>query len=918
MKKIIILSVTVFLALNVFPQSKKEIDEQLSRSNLEKVFGIVDRAAGIHNASNIGLFFENRGKLYPRRLTQGPSGEFPINSTKHYIYRVNPWVGIPGNVVQGLHTTNEEWEAVGGYHNPELAQVAFSDNPQTWHPVNGWPVKDQNGNNIFLSDQDSYCVYCDSNNSRETLGLQVAQTGYAFGVTFAKNILFYKFEITNNGQRDLDSLYFGLYSDIDVGNVSGGTPEYGDDKIDFIKEKNLVYFFDDGVSSEWPGGKTGFFGVALLKTPEVNGQMLGLTDMHYNLYDDDLDIDSVQYGIMSSSPSLYNSSLGPRYFHIGNNTNLHYDDPATIPASGLDLVATLSSGPYRLNRGDTLIFVMAFVAGDTKDEMLAAATTAQQTVDANFNLPKPPERPNLFGVAGDRSAILYWNDISEKIPDASSGELDFEGYRIYRSKDKGINWEVIAQFDVINGVGEDKGLQYSYKDTTVLNGFEYWYSITAFDRGSEIIQSLESPIGNTLASVNTVAITPRSNATGRENVSSYDIQQLNGNSNYDLVVEPVDKEELAGGNYEVSFGYIPRVEEGNAKTEVTITISDSNQTKPLKYGFRFNSANNFDLINLTSGEIIRAGYNYPSGGREVNITGHGLRVRFTDAPGATADERPEQGDLFTVTYAVNVLKNQSDLVIENRPFKMNQIQATSDGVIFSLNKPDIIKSVSRIGGTDNLTIDFTVVAETLIQQSLYFVNVIGNGSSAGEPFIIINVTNNDSPQDTIIAADTVFNLGTFEFNGIQGRIQFPSNITPSAGNRFSVEVIKPVEPNIKDKYSFKIKGSTIKPEVIRENINRIRVVPNPYVASSLYEPEFGELRREPLRQIQFVNLPPECTIYIFTVDADLVKTIYHNSTNGTEVWDLRSESGREIAPGVYIYLVKAGDVEYKERFAVIK
>ncbi|MFN3694116.1 MAG: hypothetical protein ACK4UV_03830, partial [Ignavibacterium sp.] len=564
------------------------------------------------------------------------------------------------------------------------------------------------------------------------------------------------------------------------------------------------------------------------------------------------------------------------------------------------------------------VFVMAFVAGETKDEMLAAATTAQQTVDANFSLPKPPERPNLFGAAEDRAAILYWDDVSEKIPDASSGEFDFEGYRIYRSKDKGINWDKIAQFDVINGIGEDIGIQYSYKDTTVLNGFEYWYSITAFDRGSDLIQSLESPIGNTLASQNTVSIIPRSNAIGRKGVSSYDVQQLNGNSNYDLIVSPVDNEELAGGNYEVFFSYVPKVEEGNAKTQITITISDSNQTKPLKYGFRFNSPNNFDLINLTTGEIIRAGYNYPSGGREITITGHGLRVRFTDAPGATADERPEQGDLFTVTYAVNVVKNQTQSVVENRPFLLNQIQATTDGVVFSLDKPNIIKSVSRIGGTDNLTIDFTVVAETLIQQSLYFVNVIGNGNSNGNPFIIINVTNNSSPQDTIIAADTVFNLGTFTFRGIQGRVQFPSSSVPSAGNRFSVEVIKPVQPNVKDRYSFKIKGSTIKPELIKENINRIRVVPNPYVASSLYEPEFGELRREPLRQIQFVNLPPECTIYIFTVDADLVKTIYHNSNNGTEVWDLRSEGGREIAPGVYIYVVKAGDVEYKERFAVIK
>ena len=32
---------------------------------------------------------------------------------------------------------------------------------------------------------------------------------------------------------------------------------------------------------------------------------------------------------------------------------------------------------------------------------------------------------------------------------------------------------------------------------------------------------------------------------------------------------------------------------------------------------------------------------------------------------------------------------------------------------------------------------------------------------------------------------------------------------PAAGNRFSVETIKPVQPNIKDSYSFKIEGAKI-------------------------------------------------------------------------------------------------------------
>ncbi len=913
MKKIIILIIIVFISVTAFSQNKKQIDENLSRSSLDKSLGIGDRAAGIHNASNIGLFFENRGKLYPRRITQGPSGEFPINSTKHYIYRVNPWVGIPGNVVQALHTTNEEWEAVGGYHNKDLAQIAFSDNPQTWHPTKGWPVKDAQGNNIFVSDQDSYCVFSDSNNSREILGIQLIQTGYAYGVAFAKNILFYKYQLV--GKRNLDSVYFAMYCDIDVGNISGGVPEYADDKIDFIKSRGLVYFFDDGISPEWPGGKTGFFGVAMLKTPKVNGIELGVTDMHYSLYDDDIDIDSVQFGRMASTPSLYNSPLGSKFFHLGSSTNLHYDDPSTIPASGLDIVATISSGPYRLNVGDTLTFVIAFVAGETKEEMLAAATTAKNTVDANFNLPKPPERPKLYGYAGDRQALLYWDDRSELKPDASSGEYDFEGYRIYRSIDKGINWKKIADFDVKNDIGQNTGIQYSFTDTSIINGFEYWYSITAYDRGNNLVPSLEGPIGNTLTAENTIAIIPRSNAIGRQPVSASNITKIgSGVSNYELIVSPADEENLAGGKYKVNFNYVAKTEVGNPATQVTITVTDSAQTKPIKYGIKFNSTNNFDLINLSTGEMIRAGYNYPVGGRDLTITGHGLRIRMTDAPGTSSDLRPEMGDLITVSFAADVKKNDTASVVTKRPFALNQVYSTIDGVIFSLNKPKIIKSVSRIGGTDNINITFSVEAETLVVQNIYIVNVEGKGIKDNKPFIIISVSANNN----VISTDTVFNLGTFRFNGIMGKVTFSEGAVPSAGNKFSVEVIKPILPNIKDAYSFEIKGSVVNQTNIRENIQKIRVVPNPYLVSSLFEPEFGELRKEPLRQIQFINLPPECTIYIFTVDADLVKTIYHNSTSGTAIWDLRAEGGREIAPGVYIYVVKSGDIEYKERFAVIK
>ena len=256
MKKLVViplfLSVLVGSSIDAVAQHRSKAVEELERLGpLPKVSSIQDRAGGLHNKSNIGEFFENRGKLYARTPSQGPSGEFPIGSTKEYIYRINPMVGIPNNVIQGRYTTNEEWEAAAGYHDRDSARVAFSDKPYTW-PATGWPVKDAEGNPIFVSDQDSYCVYNDSNNTRPMLGLQVNQTGYAFSLKLVQDMIFFKFDVINRSSVSYDSLYFGLYLDMDVGNFSGGVPEYADDKVGFNRELQLAFFYDDGLSTEWP------------------------------------------------------------------------------------------------------------------------------------------------------------------------------------------------------------------------------------------------------------------------------------------------------------------------------------------------------------------------------------------------------------------------------------------------------------------------------------------------------------------------------------------------------------------------------------------------------------------------------------------------------------------------------------------
>lgn len=915
--KIISLVLTMVSLTAVLAQDKyKDRDFE---PGLGKTSGIQDRAGGEHNASNIGLFFENRGKLYPRRITQGPSGEFPINSTQHYIYRINQFLGIPGNVIQARYTENEEWEALGGYHNRALAKIAMSDNPSTWHPVNGWPIKDSDGNPVFKSDQDSYCEYSDTNNSRKILNINVAQTGYAYGVRAAENLIFFKYDITNHSNTDYEDFYFALYVDMDIGNISGGDPEYGDDRIGFDKERNYVYFHDDGYSSEWPDNTTGFMGVAFLSTPEINGSQLGVTDMHYNEYFDDEDQDTIQYGILSSAESLYNSAIGPRYFHPGEDGNIHYDDPANIPESGMDLLAYASSGPYTLARGDTLTFITAIVAGETLEESYSALEVAEKIVSFDFDFVRPPQNSNLSGLARDQKVYLYWDDIAEQSFDKFTNEYDFEGYRVYRSADNGISWKMLAEYDIKNFIGNDVGLRYSYVDSTIINGFEYWYSVTAYDRGSDVVESLESPKGNNSEAVNLVAMTPLSPALGYNPVSSENVEHIgNGVSNYTLYVKPVDDNKLAENQYRLSFGYNWKRVSGNFGTEADIIIQDSSLTTDQNYEIQFLGPNRVQILDLSTGDFLEPTPKGYFSGITYRLN-PGLSVNLNEPDPMNAESYPEVGDIMKISYSVDVIRNTADTVINKRLFDIEQPQTTPDGVYMEFIEPDNIKDISRAGGSDNIELVVSVDDQTAVEDQFYllFTGASVAGDTVKVPVIITAESSGSQNPDTLFTGD-VTNGESFYFGGLKAALQFEENNAPAGNNIFSVtsQIIR--KPNLTDSYRFGIKGGSIDKGVISSDITNIKVVPNPYIVTSLYEPEFGELRKEPLRQIQFINLPNECTIYIFSLDADLVKTIYHTAESGTALWDLRAEGGREVAAGIYMYVVKTEDTEFKSRFAIIK
>jgi len=98
------------------------------------------------------------------------------------------------------------------------------------------------------------------------------------------------------------------------------------------------------------------------------------------------------------------------------------------------------------------------------------------------------------------------------------------------------------------------------------------------------------------------------------------------------------------------------------------------------------------------------------------------------------------------------------------------------------------------------------------------------------------------------------------------------------------------------------------------DLSKIKVVPNPYLGTARFE--FGPSNR----QVQFINLPPECTIRIYTISGNLARILEHTpEEGGTEDYDLRTRYDLELASGNYYYHVTTPDGQtHLGRFAVIQ
>lgn len=755
-----------------------------------------------------------------------------------------PWGFEP---LPGYANPNQEYMAMSTIPKswPSFWPNRASDWNGVWNGQYGKYVRADQESYFVMDDyyNNEFAFFPDNNDMdqdlrRAGLGIEIEARGYQWNHPAAEDIIIVTYWIMNVGSSRLDSVIFGMYGDADV----GGASDFSDDDAWFDTENDMVYQWDhNGWSNSYGGFKPVYFGWSFLESPgnphdgidnDEDGmidesQFDGIdNDGDWLMERDDIGSDGLgEYHIDYPGPDPDGTEgngvpdLGEPNFEITDNDesdqigltsfysapypSIQPDNdevmwnqlaPGTfqVPAQNIDQTFLYGSGYISLEPGERKKFAVAMVFGENMADITRNTNTMQNIYDNDYSFAKPPLKPTMTAVPGDKKVTLYWNDFAEKSMDPIYGS-DFEGYRVYRSTDAGfidaytvtdaygnITFkEPLVIFDLKNGLkgphpigfngvqfdmGEDSGLQYLYVDSnSVINGQKYYYGVTAYDKGYDldfyekgfaerenlqeiapsecsIIMDLDYKGNVVNVSENAAIVTPNVTAIGyvppnKAIEGESFVKRISGYGSGRVEIEVVDPYTVKDNNeYQIVFDTL--------QTANDVVFNVRNQEEVLE-----------TLPILDS--IARTSYAYLDS-NTVLVTNHSGNNTYT--PGVDYTFNAELG-LFAVTNAEMLQTEALTVSYKYYPiFHGNAMNGEMDNPIFDgmriflydsdvgLNEDSTLWTIGNCNYRHNVNVsriypaDFELQFEGNIRDSI---SVDAYGTHA--PFIIKNVTHEDSP-----------------------------------------------------------------------------------------------------------------------------------------------------------------------------
>jgi len=687
-------------------------------------------------------------------------------------------------------------------------------------------------------------------------------------------------------------------------------------------------------------------------------------------------------GLLEPSDTRYNRWLwGDR---VGRNMYWHYgwiNDFAPRDTCSYDWVVMFTYGDpsnFAFPRGE-----LSNMDNEDCQKFFAPAmqyaSVARLTWEGGYVVPETPVPPALTIIPGDRQVTITWSDINVNTPDAYYAflqanpeldpnhvyvEYDFEGYRLYRSYVGPNDSHSVKLLDCSKSAGN---IVYYYVDKKeddqplqrMENGQKVWYALVPFDKnydpvtGDMFSQPSESSgkVWNRVGPNGLYTVIPRSDASNFKAANAGSVT-FQGAAAVDAATAT-----LSGDGT------------GKLTSAPQLLMPAMPVVKLIPVNSERISQNLSTYITCDAAAFLPGGCNWPAGVRTLRVTesssktGQPVDIEIRNGSDAAQILLNGPVDANGINYALDVTfsgLNYSDLYFD---WDKGSYDGASAVAAQYRCGPNINSAPNIVGWTRNAQYSVTwkngsagmltlEVKDVTRNQSVDFgeqpddfgwgfvpAELIGDRWGAGDNIYNqmadgVPKTERTNKMSQEIAADNTESFGIY-LNGIFWMFEDVVAM-PAAGATMTVTTVFGTwnddqteftqyadPPLIGDSWKVEINASTLKAE--DADLSKIRVVPNPYIASS-----FLDLSADS-RRIEFVNLPDRCTIRIYSMGGHLVNVLNHIGANrngwgdytdwdrltnskpmeltgydnhgGTEPWNMRNRFGTTVASGLYFYHV---------------
>ncbi len=548
--------------------------------NAQVAFERAETEAGI-----IGLSITNFGTIGKPDVRNNPEGgfsmRFPTSTGTEHLFEAGIWIGadVDGQIrLSSSSVTNPSGYSRGSrgfeFTSDAIITTRSSDPNDEFFSVNS--VSEQDILTAF-TDRRRDINGTEIQGHDNPLFTDVKLESYNWGFPFTENFTILKYDITNNSDlyslpETWDSVYVGMYADLVVRNVNSTTETGGaffnKNGVGFIDSLNTIYAFDAG-SPDDPSINT--YGAVSIIGAEYRDSFFhpDNPDTANGVFTD------TGFRVPDLGPSYWLFSAGAGDFTAPANDGDRYDRMAerfpyednenALRVDGVsgngNYISFMSMGPFpQVEPGETITVYFVYSAALKPEQFQGAAGKSVDNEESRVNLvqtlqsansvfrgedknsngkldvgedtdgngeltrylfPTPPDNPKTRVEFKADSVFIYWDKTAEESVDRVSGEMDFEGYRVYSSdlgQDVNPQPRLIREFDIAgNNIGFDVGFNeveldspvtfegdtteyyYRYELRDLLNGWQYQVSVTSFDKGDEEfgVESLEtSPNAN--------------------------------------------------------------------------------------------------------------------------------------------------------------------------------------------------------------------------------------------------------------------------------------------------------------------------------------------------------------------------------------------------------------------------------------